>query len=244
MTDKKMASGIKRPMSPRKIGLIVSILFFVGFILIYLLKIRKEPTDFYQDVAVYILISWLAILIIYYSWAIGFYNINFGWTDEDWKHWYERRKIDPTAKDDAPTRNPHSAETLGLPNGTIRGTIAVSLLVLGVAMMVASLTFNNTYPPTESFIDNFKFFKDAFLLMIAFYFGNKSLEFLKNRQDSKPPEEPAPVASSQPYPAQTAVTDENLTASAGTIYEQNETVEASTVAESTAPDFKDPKSLG
>ncbi len=175
--------------SPYKVGLIISVLFFVGFLVFFI--IGSKDKDFYFNLAVFIIVSWMAILLIYFSWAIGFYNINMGWTDDDWRRLREAKAVNPDAAPDEPTENPHKDETLGLPNGTVRGTIAISLLIGGLAMMIASLSFNDRLHPNEYFIDNFEFFKTAYLMMIAFYFGNKSLEFLKDRKqvvDVAPPE--------------------------------------------------------
>lgn len=166
--------------SVKLMGLIISLIFFVGFIIFFIFQSKEK--DFYQNLAVFIIVSWLAVLIIYYSWAIGFYNVNYGWTNEDWRRLEEQKKTDPSAAGREPQGNPNQTETLGLPNGTIRGTIAVSLLVGGLAMMIASMSFRDSLKPNEYFIDNFEFFKTAYLMMIAFYFGNKSLELLKGRK--------------------------------------------------------------
>ncbi len=198
--------------SSYRIGLIISIIFFLGFLTFFI--IGSKDKDFYFNLAVFIIVSWMAILIIYFAWAIGFYNINMGWTDEDWKRMYEARKTNPDAAPDEPTENPHKDETLGLPGGTVRGTIALSLLIGGLAMMIASLSFKDRLQPNEYFIDNFEFFKTAYLMMIAFYFGNKSLEFLKDRkqvvavappESANPPANPAAaIQNASPNAAQAA----------------------------------------
>jgi hypothetical protein len=38
---------------------------------------------------------------------------------------------------------------------------------------------NSTYPPSQVFVDNLEFIKTGFLMMIAFYFGAKSLDILR-----------------------------------------------------------------
>ncbi|MEO1051993.1 MAG: hypothetical protein AAFX87_15280 [Bacteroidota bacterium] len=134
-----------------------------------------------KNLAIAIMVSWVIVLIIYYIWAIYFYNVNMGWTDSDWETVEERKKRDPDGNHDEPMENPHGDQTLGLPPGTVRGTLALSLMVGALAMAIASMAMPETLKENEFFIDNFEFFKTAFLMMIAFYFGNKSLEYLQNR---------------------------------------------------------------
>ncbi len=235
-----------------KVGLIISIIFFLGFLTFFI--IGSKDKDFYFNLAVFIIVSWMAILIIYFAWAIGFYNINYGWTDEDWDRWQKARDTNPEAVTENPTENPHKDETLGLPGGTVRGTIAISLLIGGLAMMIASLSFKDRLQPNEYFIDNFEFFKTAYLMMIAFYFGNKSLEFLKDRKQVvavAPPESTNPSANpaaaiqnANPDAAQAA--KKILTGSTTTAPGENPV--AKPLPETTAADvqkeFVDPNSVG
>jgi hypothetical protein len=81
-----------------------------------------------------------------------------------------------------PERNPFYDQTLGLPPGTVRGTIALTLLVCGVAFVIAALNMKNSVAENTVLVDNFDFFKKAFLMMIAFYFGTKSLEILQGKE--------------------------------------------------------------
>ena len=74
------------------------------------------------------------------------------------------------------TVNTNKDETLGLPPGTIRGTLALTLLMGALAMTISALGMENTLEENTFLVDNFNFLKTAFLMMIAFYFGNKSLE--------------------------------------------------------------------
>ncbi|MBC7450297.1 MAG: hypothetical protein H7259_02285 [Cytophagales bacterium] len=164
-------------------SIIGTIVYFVLVILIttglfYLSGATDAKKDIYQSLAVAVIISWIMLVVAYFIWAIYFYNVNRGWTDEDWDDHSETKKITPEMADQAPEKNPNQEETMGLPPGTIRGTIALSMLVAGLAMTIASLSMNSTVPPDSVFIDNFEFFKTAFLMMIAFYFGAKSLEVL------------------------------------------------------------------
>ncbi len=142
-------------------------------------KPTEEP-NLYSSLATALVINWMIVLVSYYIWAIQFYSVNLGWSISAWQRNSEVK--DSEAKKKEPEANPHHGESLGLPAGTVRGTIAVTLLVGSLAMMIASLGMDSRLNQNEFFVDNFEFFKTAFLMMIAFYFGNKSLEFLKDRK--------------------------------------------------------------
>ena len=125
----------------------------------------------------------VGILVAYYAWAIYFYNINFGITDKDWDDIETSRNT--RNKIEEPVENPNSEETFGLPPGTVRGTIALTLLVGTLAMVLISFGKESVVKDNEVFVDNFDFFKTAFLMMIAFYFGQKSLEYLQSNSNTK-----------------------------------------------------------
>lgn len=135
-----------------------------------------EIKELYKAVAIDMILLWVGALIGYYAWAIYFYNINLGLTNEDWAE--IREKVEKGEEVEVRNKNPHEKDTLGLPDGTIRGTLALSLAVGALALLIASLGIENTMPLNQLFIDTFDFFKTAFLMMIAFYFGNKSLQYL------------------------------------------------------------------
>jgi len=135
-----------------------------------------EMEAIYKAIAIDIILLWIGVLIGYYTWAIFFYNINLGLTNEDWA---EIRQKDQNGEiTNVRDKNPHENDTLGLPDGTIRGTLALSLAVGALALLIASFGIDNTMPLNQLFVDTFDFFKTAFLMMIAFYFGNKSLQYL------------------------------------------------------------------
>jgi hypothetical protein len=147
-----------------------------------------DQSEIYNMVALAIIVLWFGILIAYYAWAIYFYNINLGLTDEDWAEIRERKQFQPEGVDE-PTENPNINQTLGLPTGTVRGTVALTLLIGGVAMTIAALGMESTVDANSFLVDNFEFFKTAFLMMIAFYFGNKSLEMLGYKSKKEKPGE-------------------------------------------------------
>lgn len=133
--------------------------------------------SFYSVVAVNIVLAWVGILFRYYAWVIYFFNVNLGLTDEDWAELRERKNAGEEL-DLSKIKNPHAGSTLGIPEGTVRGTLALSLAVGALALLIASFGMDTTLPANRLFIDVFDFFKTAFLMMVAFYFGNKSLQYL------------------------------------------------------------------
>src|SRR6185295_14241585 len=110
----------------------------------------KDVEDIYRHLAISVIIGWVLYLIAYYIWAIHFYNVNQGWTNDDWEK-YETKTADMPglATEEEPDGNPNKGESLGLPPGTVRATLALSLLMAGLAMLIASLSLNNTYPANQ-----------------------------------------------------------------------------------------------
>jgi hypothetical protein len=165
------------------IEIILSILL-VGLLVYFIMG--KTTLDIYSTIGIGLIIVWIGIMVLYYSWAIYFYNVNMGLTDNDWKKIEDSGNTDPSVKNRV--ANPEKGESLGLPAGTIRGTIALTVLVGGLALFIASLGRNNVLKENQVLVDFFDFFKSAFLMMIAFYFGAKSLELMVS---PKPKAEPS-----------------------------------------------------
>lgn len=132
--------------------------------------------DIFSTLGIGLIIVWIAIMVLYYSWGIYFYNVNLGLTDNDWNKLEQNDGTDPTVQNR--TANPEKGESLGLPSGSVRATIALSVLVGGLALFIASMGRNSFLKENQVMVDYFDFFKTAFLMMIAFYFGGKSLETL------------------------------------------------------------------
>ncbi|HEX3006541.1 MAG TPA: N-acetylmuramidase family protein, partial [Bacteroidales bacterium] len=114
-----------------------------------------------------------------------FYNINLGLTNEDWDKIAQSKENNllinnqESCADDR-EKNPYIDQTFGLPPGTVRGVLALTLLFCAVGMMIYSM--GQTGNADSQFMqDNLEFFKTAFLMMIAFYFGGRSLEILRDR---------------------------------------------------------------
>jgi hypothetical protein len=158
------------------IGLVELILLILVIVITSKAMGTQDANFIYKMISINILLIWIGVLIGYYTWVIYFFNINLGLTNEDWAEIREKEQNGEPVE--VRKENPHGNQTLGLPEGTIRGTLALSLAVGAMAMLVASLGIDHTMSANELFIDTFDFFKTAFLMMIAFYFGNKSLQYL------------------------------------------------------------------
>lgn len=164
-----------------------------------LFRFMFAPTEpFFFILAAAIVVSWILMLTLYYVWAIYFYNINRGWTDKDWDDAQNNLLVQGSPAE--PENNPNNDQTLGLPQGTVRGTIALSVLVGGMAMLVASLGMPGKLSQNEFLVDNFEYIKTAFLMVIAFYFGSKTLEFIDRKQVFKGPTGIDDASPSNPNP--------------------------------------------
>jgi hypothetical protein len=161
-------------------GLAIIFLLFISGVVVHNINGSER---FLINLSITIIISWFVLLICYYAWALFFYNVGLGWSDDKWNR-FRVQSEDPTTVQQARNKNPHDEETLGLPPGTVRGTIALTLLVGALALTIASFGMDSYSKGNTVLIDNFDFYKQAFLMMIAFYFGAKSLEILQNRSET------------------------------------------------------------
>ena len=117
-------------------------LILLGAIAHIVVQFVKNPGDqLYNLTALGLMILWFGILVAYYAWAVYFYNINLGLTNEDWAEIREKRLHTPEITDGIPTENPNINETLGLPKGTVRGSLALTLMVAAMAMTIAALVW-------------------------------------------------------------------------------------------------------
>ncbi len=168
------------------ISILLLLLGIVGGFLIY----TDENGSIYHAVGLIIIIIWTTAFLRYFLWSVYFYNINYGLTDKDWNKIFEaaerKRKgeyVDPQELK-RPDKNPYHGQTFGLPQGTVRGMIAFTLLFGAIAMIVISMGMDTYVEESAFFWDHYEFFKTAFLMMIAFYFGDHSLRYLSKRWPS------------------------------------------------------------
>ncbi|MFW5761691.1 MAG: N-acetylmuramidase family protein [Cyclobacteriaceae bacterium] len=174
-----------------------SLIFFVILLLIIgglgIIGILQKDADedVFKALGFAIAIIWACIFVGYFLWASYFYNINYGCTETDWNEYFNAQKrkslgleVDESELKKPADNNPYKDQTFGLPGGTVRGMIAFTLLFGGIAIMVVSMGMDTDLTANTFFWDHYEFFKTAFLMMIAFYFGSRSLEYLRDRWPS------------------------------------------------------------
>jgi hypothetical protein len=160
----------------------IVVLTLMAFTLIDYLKTDTRGIGISHLVSIELILLWVGVIIGFYGWSIYFYNINFGLTNQDWFEIREKTAKGEEVK--VPSENPHTEETLGLPKGTVRGTIALTVLIGGLSMTIYSFGLGAEYQNDSMIVDHLDFFKTAFLMVIAFYFGNKSLETMGYKSQS------------------------------------------------------------
>ncbi|WKN43030.1 N-acetylmuramidase domain-containing protein [Tunicatimonas pelagia] len=174
----------------RLLTIVLTLVGLVGALLVYL-----HHENLFQALGLVVSVIWVAVFLRYFMWSVYHYNINYGLTDEDWEKIESARKREkmgfPVNPEDvkAPDKNPYRSQTFGLPPGTVRGMIAFTLLLGGLSLLIVS--FGNEYYTGNQLAlirQQFEFFETAFLMMIAFYFGDKSLKYLQRRWTTNAPE--------------------------------------------------------
>ena len=129
-----------------------------------------------------IIIAFLMYLFVRFHWYGGLrrkrYLLIVDWVNND-------ESISPDQKSQHYPQNPYKDETFGLPRGTIRATLTLTLLFLNIALFFISVYA----PPSNIFANRVEFMATAFLMMIAFYFGTKAVDVARIRTKAKKPDE-------------------------------------------------------
>ncbi|WP_373521925.1 N-acetylmuramidase domain-containing protein [Aquiflexum sp.] len=170
-------------------GTIIFAILLVSISITYSVLMYLEQKNIFAIVGLLMLVSWLAVFMIYFVWSVYHYNINFGITDGEWAEIAEAKRQgrnleleNPDFQIREPKYNPYRSQTFGLPPGTVRGMIAFTLLFGGISLLVASMGTEEINPEMMQLrIQQFEFFETAFLMMIAFYFGDRSLKYFRDR---------------------------------------------------------------
>jgi len=243
-TSKKSKDDVKYRMLIRG-----AVALFVALIIVATFLLKNQ--SIYKIVALDIIIIWLAVFMGYFIWALYFYNFNFGISQNEWDKIQNAKELRRKGEafnshdiDDEPKYNPYKEQTFGLPGGTVRGMIAFSLLFGALALLIVSFDPDIYANQKSFFFDQFEFFKTAFLMMIAFYFGSRSLEYLRNKTEN-------PIMQGENIPdsgntesdqVQGVFVDENLAASADKIPQMNVNVEGNVSKIPVISPIKDPMS--
>jgi hypothetical protein len=195
------ANVLKRLILP---PIIITVLFTVltGFMLIIGLLIYRvfsvpdsqpnvQGIPVYEKLALIVILAWMALMIAYYGWQIYFYNYNYGKSSAFWKKFIQlagendRRTEAQLYKDlAAPNKNPFFDQTFGLPPGTVRGTLALTVMVGGLCLLILAIGGSDLFSQ-PAFERQLNFFEQAFLMVIAFYFGTKGFEILQQEQTKR-----------------------------------------------------------
>ncbi len=166
--DRFLFNGIKR---------IIGLLIISGVLCAAGIIIFDGKQGMYNAMALLLIVIWIYVFLRYFVWALYFYNVNYGIEDKVWDDIKNPEK--PSVN--APKHNPYRDHTFGLPPGTVRGMIAFTLLFGALAMLIYAMGKDFIIPADSYFWDQLEFYKTAFLMMIAFYFGSRSLQYLQNR---------------------------------------------------------------
>ena len=67
------------------VGCMILLELILMFVLFYVItSINNGNEGFFNSLALCIIIIWIAVMIGYLAWAVYFYNINLGLTNQDW----------------------------------------------------------------------------------------------------------------------------------------------------------------
>ncbi len=134
----------------KKILVSIIISFLVGFgIAIALPAIKNLKLDYSLILAVGLPIFAWIILVVLYLWKLTKTFLLNG---------------------DSNVENPYKAETMGLPRGTIRGILTLTLLFIAILLQL--------YAIRHDALEKINVMMGAFELMLAFYFGSKVMHHL------------------------------------------------------------------
>lgn len=165
-------------------------------------ELRAIPV--YEKLALIVILAWIALIIAYYAWQVYFYNYNYGKSSAFWKKFIQMaaeggRKTEAQLYKDlaAPNKNPFYDQTFGLPPGTVRGTMALTVMVGGLCLLILAIG-GSTLFAQEAFARQLNFFEQAFLMVIAFYFGTKGFEIMQQEQTKRMQMAAREGGSSQP----------------------------------------------
>jgi hypothetical protein len=219
-------------------GTIIFAISLVTISIIYSILMYLEQKNIFAIVGLLMMVIWLAVFMIYFVWSVYHYNINFGITDGEWAEIAEAKRQgrnleleNPALQIREPKYNPYRSQTFGLPPGTVRGMIAFTLLFGGISLLVASMGTDEINPEIMQLrIQQFEFFETAFLMMIAFYFGDRSLKYFRdrwrnpNQAGTTPESSPVKIQSNTPVegiPATTQGFDDSVAEDDWAFYEED-----------------------
>ena len=75
-------------------------------------------------------------------------------------------------------KNPYANETLGLPPGTLRGVLTLTLLIVVIILVCLSMLVNQLQGAYDELVN-------AFEIVLAFYFGNRIVNGISKTDEEK-----------------------------------------------------------
>jgi hypothetical protein len=192
----------------------------VALILIGAWGVYALQNSAFHSIAMAVIILWACVFLGYFMWGVYFYNINLGITEEEWERIEENKRKKSRGEyysedelKEEPRFNPYADQTFGLPPGTVRGMIAFTLLFGSISMLIMSIGSKDCNECQAIMRDQYEFFKTAFLMMIAFYFGTRALESLQTNKSDRGNSLSASIAGTNPptTPTLSGVTLKNPT---------------------------------
>ncbi|MCL6258121.1 N-acetylmuramidase family protein [Aquiflexum sp. TKW24L] len=205
-------------------GTIVFAITLVLITIFYSILMYIEKKNLFSIVGLLIIVIWIAVFMIYFVWSVYHFNINFGITDGEWGKIAEAKRearefgMDlPASGVREPLYNPYRSQTFGLPPGTVRGMIAFTLLFGGISLLISSMGSEELSSDLVALrIQQFEFFETAFLMMIAFYFGDKSLKYFRERWKNPNQQADGSIPPTPPTAPPNSQLPEGVMPSAGT----------------------------
>lgn len=173
--------------------LLMLFLFNSAVTIIPMPGLQIDDVSIYQVVSIILVLGWVALLIGYFAWCTHFYNYNFGRSEAFWSKFVARVKAaeaEGKTENDvydelaAPRQNPYADQTFGIPPGTVRGSLALTIVVGGLSLLISFFSSDGfrEVPAGSILEDYFAFFKDAFLMVVAFYFGTRALDIMEKEK--------------------------------------------------------------
>jgi hypothetical protein len=137
------------------------------------------------DSAYWIMFSWVFISVLLLLYWFVRYHFYAGFARKRYIQIIERIDEEENIPDHEKhlyyPENPYLNETFGLPKGTVRGIISLTILVLALLMIYISIFAQDNFFESK----DLEFVKDAFLMMIAFYFGSKAVDVYQASEKTK-----------------------------------------------------------
>ena len=124
---------------------------------------------------------WFFVMTILLFWGLNRFHFTAGLGKEKYAELVaiidHDEEIPIHERQDYYPKNPYQNESFGLPKGTIRGFLTLTLLVMNCFVIYMSLFA----PPGRLYDDRIEYLTTAFLMMIAFYFGSRAVDVFKSQ---------------------------------------------------------------